>query len=127
MSASHNLFRIPDIHRARRATGPRHMRSEELSRRLDELKDLIEERDQLREQLDHVRDFADRMMVRADEQATQIVALQAQLAAKDALIADLEAENRVLIGQVSAREDRISLLENFLKMIADAEDRSPSA
>lgn len=126
MNASHQLFRIPDIHRARRGTGPRHMRSEELARRLDELKDLVEERDQLREQLDHVRDFADRMMVRADEQAEQIRSLQAQIQAKDALIADLEAENHALIGQVSAREDRIALLESFLKMIAEAEDRMPT-
>jgi chromosome segregation ATPase len=89
------------------------------------LAEVTAERDQLREQLGHVRDLSSRLIDASEAQQDRICALESQIQAKDALIAALESENEVLITRLSSRETRISALESFLEMIAEADKRDP--
>ncbi|MGQ0508245.1 MAG: hypothetical protein ACT4TC_23345 [Myxococcaceae bacterium] len=114
------LFRTPGSHQPRRKDRRGQERSPAERYVLDQL---ITERNQLRETLDNVRDLADRVMARSEEKDERIIKLEAQIRAKDEMIAALEAENDQLIRQLSARETRISTLESFLEMISEAEKR----
>jgi hypothetical protein len=88
------------------------------------LREVLEERDRLREQLDSVRELSDRLIDTIDRKDTRIAELEAAIQVKDRLIADLETENDLLIHGISSREDRISSLEKFLEMIAEADKRA---
>jgi hypothetical protein len=87
------------------------------------LQEVMAERDRLKEQLDNVRELSSRLIDTCDAKDEQIRSLEAQICAKDAMIADLEQENEQLIGVVSERETRISTLQRFLQMMAEADER----
>ncbi len=134
MDVTNNVFRISALHQPRGVARPAsreqmvverlHERREKLTRRLDVLQEVIAERDQLREHLENIRDLANRVITQADARHDRVRELERAVRAKDALIADLELENEGLIRQLSAREDRISMLEKFLRMIAEADERT---
>ncbi len=126
MDATSSLFRVPLNHQQRRsARHTREVRPEPVKSPAEKyvLEQLISERNQLREHLDNVRELANRVIAKSDAKDERILQLEGQLRQKDALIAALESENDDLIRQVSARESRISALESFLQMMAQAEPR----
>jgi DNA repair exonuclease SbcCD ATPase subunit len=85
------------------------------------LAQVIAERDELKVQLENVRDLSDRLIDVGEAQQQRIEALETELRAKDSMIQALESENAELIKHVSSRENRISALESFLSMIAEAD------
>jgi chromosome segregation ATPase len=126
VDATSNLFRLPVTHKQRRgARIAREARPEPVKSPAERyvLDQLIAERNQLREHLDNVRDLANRVIARADEKDERIQKLELAIRQKDVQIAALEEENDQLIRQLSSRETRISALESFLEMIAEADKR----
>lgn len=89
----------------------------------EQLAQMRQERDFAREQRGHIRDLAERLMTTLDLRDARVETLQSELRSAQAMVTDLEEENVTLIRQVSLREDRIGLLEEFLKMVHETQDR----
>jgi peptidoglycan hydrolase CwlO-like protein len=126
VDATSTLFRLPANHQLRRSARlAREARPEPVQSPAERyvLDQLISERNQLREHLENVRDLANRVIAKSEAKDEKIHQLEAAIRQKDALIAALETENDDLIRQVSSRESRISALESFLSMIAEADKR----
>jgi DNA repair exonuclease SbcCD ATPase subunit len=88
----------------------------------NELEALVDEREDLREQLKHVKDLSSRLIDRVDAQDQRIAGLEAELKTKEALIHDLEAEAAQIIAHASNREDHINALKSELKELSSSND-----
>ena len=87
-----------------------------------ELEALVDEREQLREQLQNVKDLSSRLIDRVDAQEQRIAALEGELKGKERMIQDLEAETAQLIASASNREDHVNALKGELKELTSSND-----